>query len=194
MKPNVRDRIIKSAIKLFVQKGFFNTTVDDIARSARIAKGTVYLYFKDKSDIYIEIIKEQLNSALTDLAAIKTENLNSADKLCKIAEMWLFHSVEFHRLFPIVSMENINQALKIMKGIKLSVFPVINTIITEIEAIIEQGVKNGEFRPVNTKVAAVCFLNIIRTPFSLNIFSTEKTSCSDEILELFFNGLIKKRS
>lgn len=194
MKLNVRDRIIKSAIKLFVRKGFFNTTVDDIARSARIAKGTVYLYFKDKSDVYIEIIKEQLNSALTDLAAIKTENLNSADKLRKIAEMWLFHSVEFHRLFPIISMENINQALKIMKGIKISVFPVINTIITEIEAIIEQGVKNGEFRPVNHQVAAVCFLNIIRTPFLLNIFSAEKTSCSDEILELFFNGLIKKRS
>lgn len=194
MKVNVRDRIMKSAIKLFAQKGFFNTTVDDIARSARIAKGTVYLYFKDKSEIYIEIIKDQLNSALKDLGAIKTEKLSSADKLRKIAEMWLFHSVEFHRLFPIISMENINQALKIMKGIKLSVFPVINTIIAEIKAIIEQGVKNGEFRPVNPQVAAVCFLNIIRTPFLLNVFSAENTSGGDEILELFFNGLTKKRS
>lgn len=194
MKPSMRDRIIRSATKLFVQKGFFKTTVDYIARSARIAKGTVYLYFKDKADIYIEIIKEQLNEALKDLMEIKSENLNSTEKLRKIAEKWLFHSVDFHRLFPILSMENINQALRIMKGIKLKVFPIINEIVTEIKTIIEQGIKNGEFRDINPQVAALCFLNIIRIPFLLSIFTTEKMVCPDEILKLFFDGLNKKRS
>ncbi|MGQ9464563.1 MAG: TetR/AcrR family transcriptional regulator [bacterium] len=194
MKTNIEHKIIRSAIKLFVQKGFFNTTVDEIAHSAKIAKGTVYLYFKDKSDIYIEIIKGQLNEALEDLMEIKSENLNSTEKLRKIAEKWLFHSVYFHRLFPILSMENINQALKIMRGVKFKVFPIINDIVTEIKTIIEQGIKRGEFRDINPQVAAVCFLNIIRTPFLLSIFSAGKTPHPDEILELFFDGLNKKRS
>lgn len=194
MKTNIRTGIIKSAIKLFLQKGFFNTTVDEIARSAKIAKGTVYLYFKDKSEIYIEIIKEQLNSAHEDLMEIKSENLNSTEKLRKIAEKWLCHSVDLHRLFPVLNTDNVNQALRIMKGIKIKVFPIINSIITEVKAMIEQGIKNGEFRDVDPQVAALYFLNIIRTPFLLKIFSAKKTVCGDEVIELFFDGLNKKRS
>lgn len=180
-------------MKLFAQKGFFKTTVDDIARSAKIAKGTIYLYFKDKSGIYIEIIEEQLNSALIDLTDINAEKMNSTQKLRKIAEGWLTHSIKFHQMFPMVSMENINQALELMKGIKLRIFPIIFNIITAIAGIIEEGIKNQEFRSVNPQVAALCFLNIIRTPFLVNIFASQKITCCEEILELFFNGLTNKK-
>jgi len=192
-KKGVREKILRIAMKLFAQKGFFKTTVDDIARSAKIAKGTIYLYFKDKSGIYIEIIEEQLNSALIDLTDINAEKMNSTQKLRKIAEGWLTHSIKFHQMFPMVSMENINQALELMKGIKLRIFPIIFNIITAIAGIIEEGIKNQEFRSVNPQVAALCFLNIIRTPFLVNIFASQKITCCEEILELFFNGLTNKK-
>jgi len=192
-KKGGREKILRIAMKLFAQKGFFKTTVDDIARSAKIAKGTIYLYFKDKSGIYIEIIEEQLNSALIDLTDINAEKMNSTQKLRKIAEGWLTHSIKFHQMFPMVSMENINQALELMKGIKLRIFPIIFNIITAIAGIIEEGIKNQEFRSVNPQVAALCFLNIIRTPFLVNIFASQKITCCEEILELFFNGLTNKK-
>lgn len=195
MKKDMREKILKIAIKLFAQKGFFKTTVDDIAHSARVAKGTIYLYFRDKSDIYIGIIESQLNSALADLTAIDKEKMNSTQKLRKIAENWLSHSVEFHQLFPMISMENINQALKIMKEIKPRVFPIIAQIISSVARIIEEGIRNGEFHNINPQVAAISFLNIVRTPFLVNLFSSEKVKCGSEILDLFFDGLLdKKRS
>ncbi len=194
MRKDMRKRIIETAIRIFARKGFFQTTVEDIARSAKVAKGTVYLYFKDKSDIYISIIEAQLNSALSDLQAIDKKNLKSSEKLSSIAEDWLLHSVEFHRFFPVISMENINQALKIMKEIKPRVFPIIVKIISAVATIIEEGIKDGEFRRVNPSVAAIIFLNVMRAPLLLNLFTTVKIKSCDEILKLFFDGLKTKRS
>ena len=193
MKKDIKERILTTAMRLFARKGFFETTVDEICRSAKIAKGTVYLYFKDKSDIYIAILENQLNSALKDLALVHSKDLTSTEKLQLIANEWLKHSIEFHRLFPMVSMENINQALKLMKGIKQRVFPIIFRIISEISDIIKEGIENGEFKPVNPRISAVYFLNTIRAPFLVSFFAEKKAPCCNEILELFFNGLINKK-
>ncbi len=193
MKKDIKERILNAAMRLFVKKGFFETTVDEISRSAKIAKGTVYLYFKDKSDIYIAIMENQLNSALKDLALVHSKGLMSTEKLKLIANEWLTHSIEFHRLFPMVSMENINQAFKLMKGIKQRVFPIIYRIVSEIAKIIKEGIEKGEFKRVNPQLSALYFLNTIRTPFLVSFFTKEKIPCCDEILELFFNGLINKK-
>ncbi|MEO0184713.1 MAG: TetR/AcrR family transcriptional regulator [candidate division WOR-3 bacterium] len=193
MKKDMRERIMESAITIFARKGFFETTVDDIARAAKVAKGTIYLYFRDKSDIYINILEWQLSSALADLQAVSKEKLSSTQRLRRIAEDWLLHSVDFHRFFPVISMENINQALKIMKEVKKRVFPIIGQIICSVANIIDEGIKNGEFRKINSRIAAISFLNIMRAPLLLNLFTSEKVASSEEILSLFFEGLKNRK-
>jgi TetR/AcrR family transcriptional regulator, biofilm operon repressor len=51
------DRIVAAAFKLFNEKGYYNTTTADIANEANVATGSVYAYFEDKKDIYIQIIR-----------------------------------------------------------------------------------------------------------------------------------------
>ena len=46
-----REAILRAAVKVFAQKGYFNSKVADIAGEAGIADGTVYLYFKSKDEI-----------------------------------------------------------------------------------------------------------------------------------------------
>jgi AcrR family transcriptional regulator len=52
-----RGEILAAAIKVFGKKGFAATCVEDIAMAAKIAKGTVYLYFKSKEDIYATAVQ-----------------------------------------------------------------------------------------------------------------------------------------
>ena len=52
-----KDALMNSAFLLFTQKGLSETTVLDITKKANMAKGTFYLYFKDKSEIRDELIK-----------------------------------------------------------------------------------------------------------------------------------------
>jgi AcrR family transcriptional regulator len=50
-----RENLLKAALRVFAKNGFRKTTLDDIAREAGIAKSTLYNYFKDKADIYLQV-------------------------------------------------------------------------------------------------------------------------------------------
>ena len=57
-KEKKRERLLASATALFAEKNFNNTSISDIVNKARVAKGTFYLYFKDKYDIRNQIVQE----------------------------------------------------------------------------------------------------------------------------------------
>ncbi len=66
-KDTVRDKrmaIIDAALTVIHDKGIMNATVDDIAQRAGVAKGTVYLYFKTKEDILVEMVVEKSGETL----------------------------------------------------------------------------------------------------------------------------------
>src|SRR3982751_4883935 len=50
-----RDSILRAAIDVFAERGFFNAQVADVARAAGVAAGTVYLYFRSKDDLLVSI-------------------------------------------------------------------------------------------------------------------------------------------
>lgn len=52
-----REAILDAALKLFSDTGFAATRVEDIARKAGVAKGTIYLYFKDKQDLFNGLVE-----------------------------------------------------------------------------------------------------------------------------------------
>src|SRR6476469_11262783 len=84
-----REAILRSAVKVFAQKGFFNSKVSDIAGEAGIADGTVYLYFKSKDEILHSIFDQAMavfiDEGKRELAAIE----RPADRLKKIAKLHL---------------------------------------------------------------------------------------------------------
>jgi AcrR family transcriptional regulator len=55
-KRNKRDRLLHAALELFLEKGPAATSIDDIVQSAGVAKGTFYLYFKDRNEILDRIV------------------------------------------------------------------------------------------------------------------------------------------
>jgi len=62
-----RCSIVDAAEKLFFAKGFAATTIDEIAEAAELSKGTIYLYFKNKEEIYAAIVRRGMR-ILTDLS------------------------------------------------------------------------------------------------------------------------------
>ena len=67
MKPSMeekkrlkRDQIFRAASKIFSEKGYFETTVADIAKEAGVSFGTVFTYFETKEMLYETVILEQL--------------------------------------------------------------------------------------------------------------------------------------
>ncbi|ADQ15446.1 TetR/AcrR family transcriptional regulator [Halanaerobium hydrogeniformans] len=54
-----REEIMDAAVKLFAHKGYYNTKIADIVNLVGIAKGTFYLYFKSKKELFLSLIKKQ---------------------------------------------------------------------------------------------------------------------------------------
>ncbi len=70
--------LLLAAYNLFLEKNFEKTSIDDIAKNARVAKGTFYLYFNDKHDILNKLILQKSNEIIKEALA-KTNALGSED-------------------------------------------------------------------------------------------------------------------
>lgn len=67
-KRETRRAILQAAIRLFAEKGYDRTSVEDLARAAGIGKGTIYGYFQEKSEIFLAFCEEEIDYAFAVLA------------------------------------------------------------------------------------------------------------------------------
>jgi TetR/AcrR family fatty acid metabolism transcriptional regulator len=190
---HTREKIINCALRIFAKEGFFKTTVADIAQAAGIAKGTLYLYFKDKASLYVSVIEEHFKVGIDYLRRVEEESITSTKKLKKIADEWIDTMIRLKSSFFMFSMENVNLSSKIMKAVK----PIMNFRLKEmidiIAKIIKQGIAKREFRKIEPHIAALHYLNTIRTGFFVNFIVPEKFVDKKILLDLFFRGLKQRR-
>ncbi|KPK63098.1 hypothetical protein AMJ83_08510 [candidate division WOR_3 bacterium SM23_42] len=188
-----RDKIIKNALKIFARKGYFRTTVDDIAQATGLAKGTVYLYFKDKQDLYVATIDEHFTRALDTLAGINAKSITPREKMQEIAISVINYIRHLKTSYMLFTFENINLKGKTLKNIHSIIEPKIQEMIDLISDIIEDGVANKQFRKVDPRITAFYFLSMIRAIFLSNLYVSEASFQTDTVLKLFFEGLNKRR-
>lgn len=86
-----RAEIISAAIKVFGKKSFAETRAEDIAAAAGIAKGTLYLYFRSKEDVYAAA----LSAAIARLQTLSTERLGHAHGIREKLTVAIAVRVEF---------------------------------------------------------------------------------------------------
>ena len=84
-----RERILEAAIKVFAAEGFYNAKVSQIAQQAGVADGTIYLYFKSKDDLLINLFEDRMERVNANLReAIETESTAEA-RLRRIVKLHL---------------------------------------------------------------------------------------------------------
>lgn len=92
----VYERIVDAALRLFTERGYFNTTVPDVARAAQVSVGSIYHHFKDKEDVaralYLELIA-RMERALTEIAGGHAR----AHDRCRAVVAMLFELTESDR-------------------------------------------------------------------------------------------------
>src|SRR3954470_20709209 len=84
-----RDAILRAAIDVFAERGFFNAQVADVARAAGIAAGTVYLYFRSKDDLLVSIFEQTVRDAIDQGRAIVAPLADPVEQLRAIARVHL---------------------------------------------------------------------------------------------------------
>jgi AcrR family transcriptional regulator len=97
-----RSEILDAARRVFAHRGFANATVDEIAREAGIAKGTIYLYYKSKGDVYAAAAREGLLELHEQMVSNVRGAVTAFDKVRAFIETktkYFERNVDFFRLY-----------------------------------------------------------------------------------------------
>lgn len=78
-----KEEILRAAADVFFEKGYYRTTMEDIANKLLLTKGSLYYYFKDKRDLLFQSQVRLFHKGLQDLHAILTEDISAKEKLRK---------------------------------------------------------------------------------------------------------------
>src|SRR3954451_10237541 len=84
-----REAILRAAIDVFADRGFFNAQVADVARAAGVAAGTVYLYFKGKDDLLVSIFERSMREGLAHGRAAVGDLSDPRERLRRLARAHL---------------------------------------------------------------------------------------------------------
>lgn len=63
-----RERILEAALRVFAERGFYNAKVSEVAKAAGVADGTIYLYFKNKDDLLIQLFEDRMDFLIQRLS------------------------------------------------------------------------------------------------------------------------------
>jgi len=181
--------ILMAAFAVVTERGYSDTKVDEVAHRAGVAKGTVYLYFKDKAAIYIGLVDWLLEQALATTADVMARPISPRRKLEELFSTWASGVMSNPGVMALLSMENVNQTNTVMKRFKKHVLPHIMEMQDAVAGIVRQGIEQGEFRPVDPRSAAVMYLSAFRAEL-MSAGPSHAARPGESIQELFFCGIL----
>jgi TetR/AcrR family fatty acid metabolism transcriptional regulator len=189
-----REQIINAAIKVFANKGFYNSKVADVARVAGIADGTIYLYFKNKDDLLISLFESKMEQILKRFSDTLKTALSAKEKLSHFIQLHFKMIEEDQNLAEVFQVE-LRQSSKFLKDYHNQKFIDFLNIIGQ---IIREGKQSGEFRPdirINTtKVAIFGAVDEIARQWILSTESkTQLQDLASELTKTFLSGLSSSR-
>ncbi len=147
------EELVAAALDVFVERGYEATTLADVARRAGVTKGTIYLYFENKEALFKAVVRETIVPVIAQGEALAQSFTGSARDLLErlVREYW-----------RLVGETRLAGIPKLMMA-EAATFPELtrfyyDEVVTRghrlMAGVIERGVQNGEFRPVNVTVAA----------------------------------------
>ena len=183
-----RDAILRAAIDVFAERGFFNAQVADVARAAGVAAGTVYLYFKGKDDLLVSIFERSMREGLANGRAAVADLDDPRERLLRLARAHLAR-LGHDRNLAIVFQVELRQSTKFMERFSATL---LRDYLGLIREAVADGQRAGLFRAdvKATAMAKMLFgaLDEMATNWILSRRRYALEADADTVVDLFVNG------
>jgi len=192
-----------SARELFFTKGFTPTTMDEIASKAELSKGALYLYFSSKEDLYVTVLHEGLKILFDRIEAVFQLDLPPDQLIRRFGEVryrYYLDYREYYRIFFFRQHRDVDIARQLLS----------HTLVQEnlekgmrnfqrFIGVIQKGIEQGIFAPVDPRKAAVAFwgaingvLFIYEEELSKEFIGIEVEESVYYTIDLFIDALKKR--
>lgn len=191
-RDEMRDSIVKAATQVFTRFGFKKTSMDDIARSIRMGKSSIYYYFKSKEEIFQAVVDSE-----ADMLRIKVNKIleGSDDSMSKL------------RAYVKLRMDLIKQLSNYMEILKND--DLMNLALTEkirkkyddeevtiIRRILEEGNDKGLFKVKDLNLSSLAIVTAMKgleVPLVTASMGIESLNMIiDDMLDILFFGIVKR--
>ena len=185
---SLHENIVNAARELFSYFGFKKTAMDDIAKKARVAKGTLYNYFVSKNKLIQTVVQKEghaLNSRMQE--AVR----NQKTPQLKFREM-IIAKIKFAKELSLLYKINQHDLDEILPFLRYEIDEILRQETNLIKDILEEGKNSSEFREIDifytAQVLGIMIKGFeIRWAFEMDI--NESINEIDNFLQIVFHGL-----
>ena len=180
-----KSAIFDAAINVFSKSGYEGATMDDIAATAGVAKGTLYYYFKSKEEIFQYVITEGinvLNEKITEAVSKVNSSIDKIKALCKI-ELKLVY--EHRDLFKVILSQLWGQELR-----QIELRDIVKRYIMNIEGYLKNAMEDGSIKYGETSFMSYTFFGTLLAAAVYELINEDKSN--PEEIEKNLTGFILK--
>jgi TetR/AcrR family fatty acid metabolism transcriptional regulator len=140
--PEKRRRILEAAIRTFGRRGFHEARIAEIAAAAKVAEGTVYLYFKNKEDLLGVIFDESMDDVLAKARGIRGSGASAAERLASLVDLHLMFLASDRDLASVFQIE-LRRSARLVERFSRSKLVEYFRLLGD---VLRDGIASGEFR------------------------------------------------
>lgn len=190
---STKDIIAKAAISCFTKQGITSTSIQDIANEANVSKSLVFYYYKNKENLFADLVKKQQIENLEEIKKVIEKCNNPLDQFKNIIDKIFSHIKDKNHLdlIKIIHEEFMKNSLN---HIKNEIEQYVKESINLISNVIDRCIEQGYFRKINSKLMTI---NIFSFMFFLTqeLIYSNRTIKEEEVKQffqnLYFEGLKK---
>ncbi|MCZ6468366.1 MAG: TetR/AcrR family transcriptional regulator [Candidatus Dadabacteria bacterium] len=181
-----KEEIIKAASNLFSQKSYHDVTMDQIAGEVGVAKGTIYLYFKSKENLYLGILEhtfETIESILEKEIAKEDPAPQKLKKILRLIFQFYFQNMDVLRILTRDETRLIREHFEFTEHWR-------HRRIKLYRKVLEKGIKEGSFRSANTELMALIIFGLVGSV--MFFYPTDKTAgeIAEEVFSMISEGIM----
>ncbi|MEJ9282069.1 TetR/AcrR family transcriptional regulator [Ureibacillus thermosphaericus] len=177
----MKEKIIEASIRLFENKGYSETSIQDIVDELGVTKGTFYYYFSSKEELLMEIHQNYIDHILkVQEDIISDESKNNRTKLFEIIYM-LLRSIKTHGPSALIFFREMNN---LSEASLAEIIPKRDKFRFNIEKVVQEGISSGEFRSdLNPSIITLGILGM--TNWSYKWFKPDGPLSDKEVSEIY---------
>lgn len=185
-----RNKILKAAEQLFGKKGYYGTSINDIATKAKVAPGTLYIYFKDKFTLYCYLLNQYNHLFRSEIALkINESNCTSRREQERIGMLRYLQIIQEHPHIYNILWESLN----IDKRLFVEYY---ETFSKHYSRNLDIAFKKGEIGDYNNETLSYMLMgiaNFVGLRYVIFEKNTDLETVVDEIMEVLDHGIFKSR-
>ena len=183
-----KQAILDVAQALFAQQGYEGLSIRDLAEHCGLAKATIYHHFRDKQDLFMSVLTQEMLSMHARIVHAADGEQSPLEKLRLVIDTYGQLTGERRSLIMTTLHANTELEGQLRQFAKTHR----HYLLGPLTQIVQQGIDQGDFRPVDAQMSALCLVGMLNAFVSSQILFDEMEFGGDiagHVLSLFLNGI-----